>query len=226
MNLYPMMANLQGRDVLVVGGGGVATRKVKTLAGTGADIRVVSPAITEELQALADAGKITVIRRDFSESDLEGAAIVFAATDDPDLNARVSRQARTRNIPVNDIIHPELCSFFVPSHVRRGDLILAISTSGKSPALARWLRERLEEEFGLEYQRLADWMGTLRGYLLRHGYTHEQIRDISRTLLRENLVETLKTGDRKALADALETAFRTVLNRPVPPDLTASLESS
>lgn len=223
MKLYPLMANLEGRTVLVVGGGTVATRKVKALLDTGAEIRVVSPAFTDEIRSLIDEKKIRGFQRNFTPSDLDGVSLVFAATDDPALNESISREAKARNIPVNDVTNPEQCGFFVPSHIRRGDLILAISTSGKSPALAKWLRQKIEEEIGREYEILTEWMGIIRDYLLAHGYSHEQIRNLSEALLRKELVENLRSNDKAALSKALEAAFRSALNHGVPPDLATSL---
>ncbi len=224
MKLYPLMANLENRPVLVVGGGTVATRKVKALLKAGAAIRVVSPELSDELQSLADTGRIVANRRGYVPSDLDGVWLVFAATNDPDLNAAISREAARRNLLGNDITHPEVCTFFVPSHIRRGDLILAISTSGRSPALAKWLRRKLEREIGPEYATLAGWIGTIRDYLLDHSYTHEQIRALSEALLEEkNLLTNIKTNNQQALADILERSFKTVLSQTMPAALATSL---
>ena len=223
MKLYSLMANLKNCTVLIVGGGNVATRMVKALLETGADILVVSPAFTAELQSLINKSKIKGNQREFSPNDLRDISLVFAATDDPHLNKTISQEARVRNIPVNDIAHPELCSFFVPSHIRRGDLLLAISTSGESPALAKWLRESLEKKIGPEYGTLVTWMGTLRKFMISHGFASHETKRISEYLLHHDILNLLKTGDRTATAKVLHEAFQSTLNKTAPEPLMATL---
>lgn len=171
MSHYPININLAHRRCLVVGGGSVAERKVETLLEFGAEVIVIAPELTPALSDLVEKRLIQHVamsyRSDISyRSDLSdrlhGAFLVFAATDDREVNKRVSADCRSRGILVNVVDDPELCTFFVPAILRRDDLIISVSTSGKSPAMARWLREKLEKDYGLEYGQLADILGELR----------------------------------------------------------------
>jgi len=152
---------LEGRPCLVVGGGEVAVRKVRGLLAAGARVRVVSPAFPRRPAGLVWA------RRRFRAADVRGAALVFACTDDPATNRRVALACRARAIPVNVADAPDLCSFQVPSVVRRGPLLLSISTGGASPALARRLRSRVARLLAEGYAALAAEIGRLRRRALR-----------------------------------------------------------
>jgi precorrin-2 dehydrogenase/sirohydrochlorin ferrochelatase len=142
---YPVFLDLRGKDCLVVGGGKVAERKVLSLLRAGADVRVVSPKLTARLEKEKSSGRVRHSSRGFRKSDLKGAFLVIAATDSEEENRKVSE---AKDMLVNVVDRPELCSFIVPSTVRRGPLQLAISTSGASPAMARAIREELEELYG------------------------------------------------------------------------------
>ncbi|MDD2901293.1 MAG: bifunctional precorrin-2 dehydrogenase/sirohydrochlorin ferrochelatase [Syntrophales bacterium] len=151
MQTYPIFALIADRPCLVVGGGAVGERKVQDLLAAGAKVTVVSPELTPALAALAAKGEIRHLQGDFQEEQINGMALVIGATDDMEVNAKVSAAAQARGIMVNIVDQPHLCTFIVPAQVRRGDLTLAISTGGASPALARKLREELESHFGPEY---------------------------------------------------------------------------
>jgi len=159
---YPAILLLEGRLAVVVGAGGVAERKVRTLLDAGAKVRVVAPDSTAKVRALADAGDIELIDRRYERGDLAGAAAVVAATDDEEVNRGVFAEATEAGIPVNVVDNVSLCTFIAPSIVRQGDLVLAISTGGNAPALAVRIRERMEKEFGEEYARFLELMGELR----------------------------------------------------------------
>ena len=152
---YPIFLNLSGRNCIVAGGGQIALRKVTTLMQYGADITVISPLLCKGLSALACAGKIQVRRRAYQAGDLEGAYIAIIATGNRSVNRQASLEARGNKIPVNVVDDAGLSDFIVPSIVRRGSVSVAISTAGKSPALARKLRTRLEGELAQEYEELA-----------------------------------------------------------------------
>jgi siroheme synthase-like protein len=142
---YPLVLRLARRRCVVVGGGAVATRKVQSLLGSDADVTVVAPALSPEVEALAGSGRVQAVRRAFEPADLEGATLAFAATDSRDSNRAVAETARARGVLVNVADDPAACDFTVPAQVRRGDVMLAVSTGGRSPAFARYLREQLEE---------------------------------------------------------------------------------
>jgi precorrin-2 dehydrogenase/sirohydrochlorin ferrochelatase len=151
MAFYPLYIDIEGKKCAVVGGGDVAERKVVSLVECGADVHVISPEFTPALKRLAEEGRVKLIRRGYKPGDLEGAALAIVATDDNDLNRQVHKEASENKIPVNVVDTPELCSFIVPSTVRRGDLIISISTSGSCPALAKNIRKQLQQAFGDEY---------------------------------------------------------------------------
>jgi len=145
-----------------VGGGEIGERKARALLQCGAQVTVVSPALTRGLAALAAAGRVVDRRRTFRRSDLRGCALVVDATDDPSLDAAVAALGRRARVLVNVVDRPELCDFILPSVLQRGELQIAVSTGGRSPALAREIRRRLEALFGPEYAELIARTGEAR----------------------------------------------------------------
>lgn len=156
------MMDLGGRDCLVVGGGDVAARKVEMLVSCGAKVRVAAPDIDSSLLPLIEKGSVVHIRGDYESDFMEGAVLAIAATDNETVNRAVFDDATKKGIPVNVVDVPELCSFIVPSIVESGDLLIAISTSGKSPAFAKRIRKELQEKFGPEYGKMLKLMGEIR----------------------------------------------------------------
>jgi len=145
MSYYPVFLDLRGREVLVAGAGKVALRKVKGLLEAGAKVTVVSPRCEEGFEGL----EVTLRKRRFRASDVaEGMALVFAATDDRKVNHAVAQAAARKRIPANVADAPEECDFLVPARLRHGEVRIAISTGGRSPRLARGLREKLEKALG------------------------------------------------------------------------------
>lgn len=142
---YPVFLRLNGRRCVVVGGGAVATRKVGALVRDGADVTVVAPEIAPEIEALAESGGLQIVRRPFEPDDLNGALLAFAATDSPSINRLVAQQAGALGVLVNVADDPASSDFTNPGIVRRRDITLAVSTGGRSPAFARFLREQLQE---------------------------------------------------------------------------------
>jgi precorrin-2 dehydrogenase/sirohydrochlorin ferrochelatase len=159
---FPVTLCLANRPCLVVGGGRVATRKVRSLLDAGARVRVVAPDVEEELRELAARGVIAYEARPVSLDDLGGAFLVVSAADDPAANELIGRAALAAGLLVNVVDQPALCNFFVPATVHRGSLSVAVSTSGSSPLLARRLREKLENVVGPEYGALAELLGRVR----------------------------------------------------------------
>lgn len=168
MDFLPIFLNIKGTRCLVVGGGAVAARKAGLLAGCGAKVAVVAPELGETLAAEKAAGRIEHIAARFEEAHLAGAAVVIAATDDHAVNAAVSRAAKARDIPVNVVDSPELCSFIFPAIVDRSPMIVAVSTGGASPVLARLMRAKLETLLPATYGRLAQMANGLRDRVKRH----------------------------------------------------------
>ena len=154
MSYYPLFLELEGRPCLVIGGGGVAFRKTAALLHCGARVTVVSPDLSAGLKRLARQKKIRWEAHPFRPADLAGKELAVAATNDEEVNRAAAREARRRRIWINMVDRPELCSFILPSVVRRGKLVLAISTGGASPALAKWIRRDLEARYGPEFGKL------------------------------------------------------------------------
>lgn len=196
MGYYPIYVELSGRRVLVVGGGRVAKRKIKRFLEFGARVSMVSKELAPEIKEYINQGKVKYLGSEFQESALDSAFMVICATDDKELNARISRIARAKGLLVNAVDQPEDCNFIVPSIIKRGDLIISISTSGKSPAMARIIRERLEEEFGYEYAKFLEIMGRLRKIILSMGYPQEKNMQIFKSLIESKLFDTISSGKR------------------------------
>ncbi len=160
--LYPVFLKLTDVSCVVVGGGQVAERKAEQLLKADANVTVVSPELTPTLQELARNHKIHYENRAVQANDLDSATLVIAATDDPEINRIIYEQARERNILVNVVDVPELCTFYVPSLVERGDLTIAISTSGQAPALSRRIRQVLDTFLPTEIAHDVKRLGELR----------------------------------------------------------------
>jgi precorrin-2 dehydrogenase/sirohydrochlorin ferrochelatase len=166
---YPAFLDLEGRKCVVVGGGEVALRKVQSLLEVGGEVEVISPELCEGLRQLQLEHSIEVIARRYDRGDLDGAFLVIAATNDRAANEMIADEAGHRGTLINVVDVPDLCNFIVPSSVRRGDLTLAISTSGTGPALARRLRIKMEQEYGPEYESLSRIVREVRAELKERG---------------------------------------------------------
>jgi precorrin-2 dehydrogenase/sirohydrochlorin ferrochelatase len=212
---YPLFAVIEDKPCLVVGGGAVGERKVLDLLAAGARVTVVSRTLTPELAALADRGEITYLPEDFRKSLVEGMALVMAATDDPQVNAQVSAAAQARAIWVNVADEPEHCTFIVPAQVRRGDLTLAISTGGASPALARQVREELQQHFGPEYGPYLDLLRRVRTRVLAERRAHPDNGPLFHRLVNSPLKEAMAQGNRARVVSVLHEMLGSVLSSPV-----------
>lgn len=203
MSYYPVLVQLDGKKVLVVGGGTVAERKIETLLEYGAELQVISQELTPRLRRYREVGKIGFLGQEFNEDCLEGAFMVIAATDDPHLNHQVSEKAKKRGLLVNAVDQPSDCNFILPSVLRRGDLLIAVSTSGKSPALAKKLREALEERFGDEYGSFLVLMGRLREQILSERLSQGENRRIFNELVNSPILEAIGRKDWNRVATIL-----------------------
>ena len=213
MTYFPIQLDIRGRRCLVVGGGEVGTRKAQSLLACGGAVTVVSPAVTEELQRLAARGDLALRMREYDGADLEGAFLVIGATDDETLNRRVSADAERRGILCNIADRPEKCNFILPAVVRRGDLVLTVSTSGRSPALAKKLRRSLQAQFGEEYAVLLDLMGAIRRRLLAEAHAPEEHKPVFERLVHSDILTWIREGRRheidRLLAEVLGDGWRT-----------------
>ena len=194
MRYYPIHLDIKNRDCLIVGGGAVGTRKVNTLIECGARVTVVSPDPTPELTKLASEGSVTLKKRAYRNDDLTGMFLVIGATDDERLNRQISKDAEQAQILCNIADRPEVCNFILPSIVRRGDLVITISTSGKSPALAKHLRQKLETQFGPEYADFLLLMGAIRRRLLSQAHEPEAHKTLFNQLIDSDLIQLMQAG--------------------------------
>jgi precorrin-2 dehydrogenase / sirohydrochlorin ferrochelatase len=163
--MFPIFLKLEGRRCLVVGAGTVAEGKIRGLLDAGALVQVVAPRAVFQIRRWDWEGKLSWKPREFDPRDLDEVSIVIAATNSHDVNTQIFREARLRNVLCNAVDDPENCDFYYPAVVNRGDLQIAISTNGRSPALAQRLRKDLEEQFGPEYEAWLKELGEAREQL-------------------------------------------------------------
>ena len=193
---YPIFLNVSGKKCVVVGGGQVALRKVQALLERGANIEVISPDPCHELDRLAEAEEITVQRKPYQPGDLREALIVIAATDEHAVNLEVAKEAKGEGVLVNVVDDAANSDFIVPSCLRRGDVTIAVSTAGRSPALARKIRTRLEKDWGDEYAALALLIGEVRTELRQLGVKVNG-EDWQKALDLDLLTDLIKRGESK-----------------------------
>lgn len=189
---------MQARRTVVIGGGQVAARKVEGLLAAGAQVMVISPILIHELQTLADAGIVSFLPRAYQEGDLQGAYLAIAATDNVSVNHAVWAEAMKRGCLVNVVDDPEHSTFILPAVVQRGEMSVAISTGGGSPALARRLRERLGEMIGPEYGILTELMAELRPELIASFSPGKDRLQAALRVVDSNIMQVIQTQGRDA----------------------------
>jgi precorrin-2 dehydrogenase/sirohydrochlorin ferrochelatase len=209
LRYYPAFLDLQGTHCLVVGGGQVGERKVKTLLDCGAVVHLVSPELTPFLEEAVRQGRVRLLASAFVPEQLAGMFLVIGATDDPEVNRMISAEARSRRLLCNIVDRPRECSFIVPAIVRRGDLVIAVSTGGRSPALAKKIREDLEKQFSNNYINYLQLLGRIREYVLSRGGSQEENQRVFETLVASSLREMLENGNHDEI--------RKTINRRIKP---------
>ena len=211
MSGYPItLVDLGNTCCVVVGGGEVAARKVASLREAGARPLVISPALCDALQRRVETGELDVTAREYQPGDLTGVRLVIAATDDPEVNEAVWREAQAAGCLVNVVDDPGRCNFHVPATVRRGALTLSISTGGNSPLLARRIRQVLEEQFDTAYQAYLDLLGRLRPTVQEQIADPAQRKQLWEALLDSDILDLLRADDSRAArhrADEIIEAF-------------------
>jgi precorrin-2 dehydrogenase/sirohydrochlorin ferrochelatase len=223
MKTYPLFALIEDRACLVVGGGAVGERKVRDLLAAGAKVTVVSRELTPGLADLAAQERLTFIQGDFTPKHLDGMMLVVGATDDMVVNQQVSAAAQARGLLVNIVDAPELCTFIVPAQVRRGPLTIAVSTGGASPALARKVREELEQHFGSDYGQYLRVLQAVRNQILARRRGHPENQRLFQRLVAGPLQEAIARGDRPQALAVLENALGEILATE---DLAAALNEA
>lgn len=218
MRYYPMFVNLENRSCLVVGAGGVGRRKIRSLLDSGAGcVTVVDTAEPDpEFQAVLDRERVVFHRREFEEADLDGQFLVIVCTSSEKVNQMVAELCDRRNILCNVADMPEECSFIVPASVTRGDLTVAVSTGGASPAVAKRIRRELQETFGEEYAGLLGVMGRLRPLMLGMGLETERNTRVFRALADSDLLSALKERDLDAATQILKESLPDPLHANIP----------
>ncbi len=207
MNVYPIcLVNLQERTCVVVGGGSVAERKVGALLECQARVIVISPTLTPGLHRWAEAGKLTHVARPYRDGDLEGAFLCIAATDDHAVNQQAWREGDARGVLVNTVDNASHSHFIVPAVVRRGDLTIAVSTGGHSPALAAKIKEKVASLFGPEYGDLLQILGDLRPQMIAE-LTLKRRRAFADAVLDADIASLLRAGDRAGALARIEEIF-------------------
>lgn len=217
-NLYAMFVDLSGAPCLVVGGGRVAERRAGGLVGSGAEVAVVSPSVTDALARWRDAGLIEVRSREYEPGDVRGARLVIAATDNPDLNARIVLDARDSGALANSVTRAPGATFVVPSSVRKGGLQIAVSTGGGSPALSRAVSGYLEESLPGGLDELAQWLERVRTMIQEVHPRGEKREDLLRRLAKPEALAAWLRGDCRRLKEtAAALSAASGLRFPPPP---------
>lgn len=191
MVFYPVNLDMTGRCCLVVGGGPVAARKILSLLECGARVTVVSPEVNRFISDAAEEGRVEWLSRKYRVSDLDGMFMVFAATSDREIQDRIAVDSKRAGVLLNCVDDPEKCDFQVPAQIRRGKLLIAISTGGASPALAARIKGRLQKKFGPEYGLLVDLMAAVREHLVGVG-SPEQNRRLFHEILSMPLLDLME----------------------------------
>jgi precorrin-2 dehydrogenase/sirohydrochlorin ferrochelatase len=194
MKYYPAYLDLRERPCLVIGGGAVAERKALALLEAGASVTIISPALTPKLHELSESGKITHLQKQYEEKDLIGEFLVIAATDSAEVNILVASACRKKHVLVNVATPPEESTFIVPSVVERGDLLIAISTSGASPALARKIRQDIEQRYGAEYELFLEKLSAIRQRVLEEIPDENRRRQAFQAIVDSDIIDLIRQG--------------------------------
>ncbi|MFH2060578.1 MAG: bifunctional precorrin-2 dehydrogenase/sirohydrochlorin ferrochelatase [Pseudomonadota bacterium] len=202
MKYYPILLDIEGKDCLVVGAGPVGARKAATLEACGARVTVISQTFSDQFNALK-TNSILCRQKEYEPGDLLGMFLVFAATNNAQLNQKIRQDAAQGKILCNVVDALDSSDFILPSIVQRGDLILAVSTSGASPALAKKIRQDLEKQIGPEYETILQVMGNIRKKLLASGHAPDVHKKIFYTLIEAGLLEMIKAEDESKINSVL-----------------------
>jgi precorrin-2 dehydrogenase/sirohydrochlorin ferrochelatase len=187
LKYFPILMDIHGRAVVLVGAGKVAQRKCLSLVKAGADVMVIAPELSSGMKKLAAEGKIRHMEREYRRGDLKNATLVFAATDNQDVNKTVAEEAAQLGIPANIADSPEISTFISPSIVSRGDLVISVSTGGKSPVMAQKIRQELEAAYGPEYDPTLRLLSAVREKLLTEKRGSQYNKKLIAELVSRNL---------------------------------------
>ncbi len=193
--LYPVNLKLCDRLCVVIGGGNVATRKIKSLLTCGAAVRVVSPYVHTDLMKIILDRRLEWLERKYVEGDLQGAFVAFAATSDPDVQQQVKEEADKYKIILNSVDDPVGSDFHIPAHFRRGKMLVTVSTGGSSPVLSRQVKERLEREIGQEYEAVVGFLAMVREAVVGRDDESTGHKELFQKLLSFDIVKLIREGN-------------------------------
>ncbi len=202
--LYPVNLNIAGILCLVIGGGTVAGRKINSLLPCGAEVRVISPEVCDYIATLVGRGLVEWRNREYREGDLQGAKLVFAATDLPQVQKQIVAEAVAADIPVNVVDMPEACTFQVPASIRQGQLLVTVATGGGSPALAARIRRDLEKSYGPEYAHLVAMMTDIRKEIVSSSDDSAEHKKIFEKLLEKDILNYIRECQWERLRELLQ----------------------
>ena len=208
MRYYPIFLDLKNKKCVVIGGGSVAERKAVTLLSCDADVWVISPEVTSKLIGLAKKKKLRYIKKRYEDKDIKDAFLVVAATNNREANKAVFAAANKYKCLLNIVDKPDDSNFIVPSLISRGDLTIAVSTGGKSPALAKQIRKELQERYGKEYGIFIKAMGRVRERVLKGVSSEKARKQIFTKLAKSNIINLLKKGNRKGFYKEIENILK------------------
>ncbi len=203
MSFYPVNINLENRLCLIIGGGAVAARKIESLLFCKARVRVISPDVCKKISQFIGKGKIEWLQRGYKRGDLQGAFLVMAATDRKEIQHLIVSEANDREILINVVDDPAACSFQVPAAVRRGELLLAVSTGGSSPAFSAQIKNTIEAEYGPEYGLFVDLLAKVRKSIVHDGRTQKSHKILFEKILQLNILTYIKEENWQAVQRAL-----------------------
>lgn len=203
MNYYPVYLNITNKRCVVVGGGDVAERKAQRLLVCGAHVVVIGGTLTKGLERMKKEGAIDHIHKDYEEAYIHDAFLIIGATDCDEVNAKISEDAKKAGVMVNIVDDPEKCDFILPALFQRGDLMVAISTGGKSPALAKKLREELEGIYGPEYLTLVNLLGAVRGKIKEKGKSPDFNKLLFESLVNSDILEHIRAENRERVRETV-----------------------
>ena len=202
MKFYPVNINVENRKCVVVGGGKIAYDKIIGLLEAGAQIDVIAPKICPQLEKISD--RVNIIRENYSAEKISSGVILIAATNNSELNAQIAADARAKNFLVN-IVDDISSDFIVPSRIRRGDFLLAISTGGSSPAFSKFTRKMLEQEFSENFGAAVDLISKYRQQVIKKFPTHELRIKFWKEILTPEIWEIIKRGELSALEEKIKS---------------------
>lgn len=206
--LYPIFIDLAGKQVIVIGGGKIATHKVQSLLTSQAAIVVIAPQVTAELQQLASQNKITIIQRCYEPGDLDSAHLVICACGQAQVNQQVRNEADSMRIFCNVVDEPEHCTYYTPAVAQQGPLMIAISTSGVCPSLAKTIKQQLQEQYNPNYKILLQCLEQLREHVkTKYPESPDKRKTIIEAFL-EQALELIKKQDNPDFTQLLEVNFR------------------